>query len=166
MATTSVNYGTSTAITCSLAGLTALTGWQSSVAVDNQTNLFMDALVGGSIQVGSGISADGTLEVYLYGSWDGTEYSGGLAGTDTTISWGLDASVNGASMLSLIAVLNVDATDDDVDIKIPPRSVASAFGGVMPRKWGVVIHNNTNANLHATGTNNSIEYTGIKYDSA
>lgn len=35
---------------------------------------------------------------------------------------------------------------------------------VMPDKWCLVFSNNTGVALHATGTNNSVSYKGVKFD--
>jgi hypothetical protein len=168
MTTAAISYGTPTAITITLTSL-ADGAYRESAAVDNSSNLFMDAHVAGSVQVGT-VTADGTFAVFAYGSNDGgTTYSGGLAGTDETITWGTTpstSSVEGYNNLKLLGVVSVDTTDDDNDIEFGPFAVASAFGGHMPNSWGIVILNETGAALHATGTNNSIKYTGIKYTAA
>lgn len=168
MATITPNYASSAAITCTVANL-GDGGYRESAGVSNTTNKYMDALVGGSIQVGT-VTADGTISVFAYASMDGgTIYSGGLAGTDETITWGTTpstSSVEGYNNLRLLGVISVDTTDDDNDIEFAGFSVASVFGGVMPEKWGIVVLNETGVALHATGTNNEFHYQGIKYDSA
>jgi len=169
MATATINYAsTGTAITITMTSL-ADGGYRESAAVTNATNKYLDALVGGSIQVGA-VAADGTIEIYAYASADGgTTYSGGLAGTNETITWGTTpatSSVNGVSQLVLLGVLDVDTTDDNNDIEFGPYSIAAAFGGVLPEDWGLVVGNSTGTAFHATGTNNGLHYSGIKYDSA
>jgi hypothetical protein len=166
VATATINYASAASITCTLTSL-ASAGWRQSAEVSNTTNKYIDALVAGSIQAGS-VTADGTIEVYAYGSIDGTVYSGGLGTTDQGITWGTtgSTSVHGYNQLKLLQVLDVDDTDDNEDIEFGPVSVASVFGGVLPEKWGVIVKNNTGASLHATGTNNAIKYQGIKFDSA
>jgi hypothetical protein len=166
MAESNIKFATAANITCTLTSL-ADGGYRESAAIDNTSNLYMDAHVGGSIQVGA-VTADGIIEVYAYGSWDGTDYSGGLAGTDETITWGTtpsSSSVEGFNQLKLIGILSVDTTDDNNDIEFGPFAVAPAFGGHLPRKWGIVIKNSTGIALHATGTNNSLKYSGITYTS-
>lgn len=169
MATINLSYASSTAITITLTSL-GDGGYRESTAVDNTTNLYMDALVGGSIAMNATISADGSFTVYAYGSWDGgTNYTGGLAGTDETITWGTTpstSSVEGYKNLMVLGVVNVDTTDDGNDIEFGPFGVAQAFGGVLPPKWGIVILNNTGAAFDATGTNNAVKYSGIEYTSA
>lgn len=164
MATATINYTAAASVTITLTSL-ADAGFRESTAVDNSTNKYMDALVGGKIQIGAP-SADGTIAIYAYGSYDGTEYTAGLTGSDGTVTWGTTGStgLDGANNLPLLGVISVDATDDNDDARWGPFSVAQAFGGVLPTKWGIVIKNNTGASLHATGTNNECQFMGIKYD--
>ena len=104
MATARPLYATSQAIACTVTSL-ADGAYRESAGVDNSTDRFMDALVGGSIQVGA-VSADGTISVFAYGSADaGGIYSGGLAGVDETIVWGTtpaSSSVEGFNQLRLL----------------------------------------------------------------
>lgn len=166
MATATINYTAAASVTITLTSL-ADAGFRESTAVDNSTNKYMDALVGGKIQIGAP-SADGTIAIYAYGSYDGTEYTAGLTGSDGTVTWGTTGStgLDGANNLPLLGVISVDATDDNDDARWGPFSVAQAFGGVLPTKWGIVIKNSTGASLHATGTNNECQFMGIKYDVA
>lgn len=166
MATTTINYASPASVTITVTSL-ADSGYRESTAVDNSTNKYIDALVGGKIQIGAP-SADGTIAIYAYGSYDGTEYSAGLTGSDGTVTWGTTGStgLDGYLNLPLLGVISVDATDDNDDARWGPFSVAQAFGGILPQKWGIVIKNSTGASLHATGTNNECQYTGIKFDVA
>lgn len=164
MATATINYTAAASVTITLTSL-ADAGFRESTAVDNSSSKYMDALVGGKIQIGAP-SADGTIAIYAYGSYDGTEYTAGLTGSDGTVTWGTTGStgLDGANNLPLLGVISVDATDDNDDARWGPFSVAQAFGGVLPTKWGIVIKNSTGASLHATGTNNECQFMGIKYD--
>jgi hypothetical protein len=165
MATTTINYASAATVTITVTSL-ADGGYRASAAVDNSSNKYVDALVGGKIQIGAP-SADGTIAIYAYGSYDGTEYTAGLDGDDQTITWGSDPSttgVDGYLNLPLLCVISVDATDDNDDARWGPCSVAQAFGGILPTKWGVVVKNSTGASLHATGTNNECQFMGIKFD--
>jgi hypothetical protein len=166
MGTVTTNYDTTGTVTITLASL-ANGAYQCSEVKDNTTDKYVDIVVGGSIQIGAP-TADGTIEIYAYGSYDGTTYTGGVPGTNTTITWGTTGatSVHGYSQLKLLQVLDVDDTDDNKDVIWGPVGIAQAFGGVLPIKWGLVIRNVTGVILHATGTNNEVQYMGIKYDYA
>lgn len=168
MTTVALSLGTRTAITITLTSL-ANGGYRESAEVDNSSNLYVDALVEGSIQVGA-VSADGTISIYAYGNLGDTVYTGGLAGTNETITWGTtpsSSSVEGFNQLPLLGVVSVDATDDSSSssgqIEFGPYAIAPAFGGVMPAKWGIVVLNSTGTGFHATGTPNGIWYRGVKY---
>lgn len=141
--------------------------WCSSALVDNQTNLFMDVLIGGSLQTGT-VTTDGTIDLYVAGSWDGVEFTGGVDAGDGVITWGTtgNTTVNGESMLRFLGSINVDANDDNKDMVFGPFSIAAAFGGVMPLEWCIVVENNIGDTTNATGANNHLEYTGITFTTA
>lgn len=166
MATVSMNYAAAASVTITLTSL-ADAGWRESTAVDNSSNKYMDAHVGGKIQIGA-VAADGTIEIYAYGSYDGTEYTAGVTGSDGTITWGTTGStgVDSYYNLPLLGTITVDTTDDNDDVRWGPFAVAPAFGGVLPTKWGILVRNRTGTAFHATGTNNECQFIGIKYDVA
>lgn len=155
MAATSITYGTSTAITCSLASLANSTtvGRQCTV-VDNSSNKFDDALLTLAIKTGT-VSTPISLNVYIFGSEDGTTFD-----SDDALVGATDAAytVNAASNLRGPVVMNCP-TSAKVYTKI--ISIASFFGGVMPRKWGFVVVNNSGGNLDSTEGNHTKSYTGI-----
>lgn len=159
MAVTKTTYSTAQTVTMTNTSLTN-GSWRQSASVDNGTNLFIDAHLGGSIQVGTTPTANGTIDIYAYGSYDGTNFTGGASGTDSAYT------ADGEELLfPLLLSIIVDATSDQ-DYVFGPVSVAQAFGGVLPETWGIVIENNTGATLNATGTNNEIQFFGITYTSA
>ncbi len=141
-------------ITLTIASL-ANNGQRESTVIDNSTNLFLDALVQLKIKSGgASTSSTGYLNVYAYGSADGgTTYGDGATGSDAGIT--LTSPPN----LRLIGVLNIVA--NGVTYKSNPMSVAQAFGGVLPEKWGIVIENKTGGTLDATGGNHSAVYQGV-----
>jgi len=169
MATANISYqGIGTAIAITSADGNGDGVWCSSALVDNQTTKYIDALVGGSLQVGTvPAGTSHTIDIYIAASWDGVEFTAGVDAGDADITWGTTGSthVNGEFDLFHLKSVSVNATDDDNDIAFGPFSVAAAVGGTMPLEWCVVIENNTGAALHATGTNNHLEFTGIEYDS-
>lgn len=166
MATASANYAAAATVTITPTSL-ADGGYRESTVVDNTTNKYLDAFVGGKIQIGA-VAADGTIAIYAYGTYDGTEYTAGLTGSDGTVTWGTTGTtgVVGYLNLPLLGVVSVGTTDDNDDVRWGPFSVASAFGACLPSKWGIVIKNSTGTALHATGTNNEAQFVGVKYDIA
>lgn len=157
--TDKIAYGTSTAITCTVASLaSSATAGRGSAAVDNSSNLFDDALVTCAFKTSSSALAnDKTVYVYVYGSEDGTIYSGSTAeaeGTDAAVT--LDAPTNLRGPIP-IACPAVSQTYRAV------FSIAQFFGGVLPKKWGLVVQNYTGQALDSTGGNHTMQYTGITY---
>ena len=110
----------------------------------------------------------GSISIYAYASYDGTEYTGGLDGADGTVTWGTTPStsiVDGYQALVLLGVVGTENADDDKYVRWGPFSIAQAFGGTVPPKWGIVIKNNTLAALHATQTSSECQYTGVTFTS-
>lgn len=162
MATASPQYGSTTALTMTLASLassaTLVTGRQSSV-VNNNSDDAIDALVGGKVTTGTSPAASGQIEVWLFGSYDDAEFSGGAGGGDSALT------PDAKSLLRLLTVIPTVNTSNKA-YRWGPFSVAKTFDGVMPEQWGVFIVHNTGVNLNATGGNHAVVYTPIKYESA
>lgn len=167
MATTNIAFAAASDLAITSADGNGDGVWCSSAVFDNSSNLYMDCMVGGTIQAGT-VTADGTLDFYIDYSWDGTEYAAGVSAGDGDITWGTTGgtTVNGEFNLTFACSVNVDATDDDNDIPFSIPSIAALCGGVMPKKFVVVLENNTGAALNVTGTNNHIDVVGITYTSA
>lgn len=141
-------------IVCTLASL-ANNGARASTAIDNSTNLYLDALVQITVKTGaSGTATTGTVNVYAYGTADGgTTYSDGASGTDGGIT--LTAPPNA----TLIGIIN--AVVNATTYKGPPMSVAAAFGGILPDHWGIIVENKTGGALDATEGNHAKIYQGV-----
>ncbi len=158
-----LSYSAATTITISPESI-AVDAWRESTVVDNTTNLYLDAQLGGSIQVGA-VTVGGIIGVYLYSlAVDSSTYTSSLSGSDATVVWGTTpsaSSAEGFNQLEQIHGLVVGAADNK-DIVWGVKSVADLFGGVLPLKWGVVYHNDTDIAFHATGTNNEVNYWGLK----
>lgn len=136
-------YGTSNqAFTCTITSL-ATAGLRGSTAIDNSSNVFVDALAMVKVKTNAaGTSATGYVDVYAYATADGgTTYSGGFAGTDGAYSGQVSALVK---LGRIAAVANATTYIGG------PWSVASAFGGSLPEKWGIVVDNESAATLDAS----------------
>ncbi len=165
MATLTINYTNWTAITAT-AVTTSLAAdeWAETTIVDNTTNKYVDAMVGGKFVVGAAHANGDTIDVYVYGNYDTatagdlTGSIGGLDGTDSEETEGTDFVEE--NMILLTSVF-VDAASDTQHWG--PIGVAQAFGGHLPQKWGLLIHNNGSG---AMGSGSDVGYVGIKYDSA
>lgn len=149
-----LKYGTTAqVITITLASLVTAAA-RSCLAIDNTTNLFLDALVQLQIKSpASATAATGYISVYAYGTVDGgTTYPEGC-GTDVGVT--LTAPNN----LRLIGTINMVA--NATTYKSMPMSVAQAFGGVLPAKWGICVVNNSGGTLDSTGGNHVVQYQGV-----
>jgi hypothetical protein len=170
MATSTVNYSSNTTITMDLQNLasssTFIAGRQSN-QVDNTTDKYIDALVSGKVSVGStGMTANTTIAIYVYGA------DTSLATTNLDDLDGVDGVANLTNTgilnaLRLGATVAVPATTNNQAYIVLPFSVASLFGGVLPKFWGLYVTQNTGAALYNNAVNDdSFKYVGIKYDIA
>lgn len=134
---------------------------QASAAVDNTSNLFSDALVMLKIKTNAaGTSSSGVVYVYAYGTVDGgttyTDDTGAVINGSTSVAV---TPTNPTNFRGPIGVINCVA--NGTTYKGGPFSVAQAFGGVLPAKWGIVIENQTAAALDSTAGNHSARYQGV-----
>lgn len=155
MADIKTAYGTNgQTITCTLASL-ANNGARESTVIDNSSNKYLDALVALQITTGgSGTSTTGYVNVFAYGTVNnGTDYSGTATGSDAGITLTSPPNVR------LIGIINCVANSTAYDAG--PFSVAAAFGGVLPEKWGIIVENKTGGTLDSTEGNHKKLYQGI-----
>lgn len=167
MADIKTAYAASSALTITLASMATdsnlLTG-RESTAVANGSNLYLDYLLSGKITTGTSPTANKSIEVWLYGEVEDTPtYPDVFDGTDSaeTVT---SADVKRAA-LRLAASINTASTSN-VTYWFGPVSVASLYGGRVPRNWGVFVTHNTGVNLHATGGNHAIWQKGVYATSA
>lgn len=163
MATQSISYGTSTPITSTLTGLASSnTTGRGSTPVDNSTDKFVDAMLYLQFKTGAGALAnDKAVYVYFYGSEDGTNF-----GTSSAEAAASDTAVTFDSPTNLLGPIPISCPASGVTYKHTIASVASIFGGVLPKKWGVAIKNYTGQAFTATASDYVLSYTGIKFDIA
>jgi hypothetical protein len=147
------SYGSSgQTITITLASL--VTGAaRSGLAIDNTSNLFLDALVQITIKTTTSVNATGAVDIYAYGTADGgTSYPEGC-GTDTGITLTIPTNLRRIGTLNAVANTTTYVGE--------PMSVAAAFGGILPDHWGIAIVNNTGGTLDSTEGNHKKVYQGI-----
>lgn len=149
MATTKAAYASSVAFTITLNSL-ANGSARESTAIDNTSNLYLDAHVRVSISAGSVAGAPQVL-VYAYGSEDGSTFPDTTAGTDGAVT------LESPTVLRLAGVIPTPTSTKVYESDV--FSIARLYGGVLPRKWGIVVLNSTGAAL--AGSNNSASYTGL-----
>lgn len=164
---TTLTYSANNAITFDLSSLgtssTFIAG-RESTQIDNTSDQFLDALVNVKGITGHASTTPSIGQLIRLFVW-GSDVS--LATTAIDVLDGTDS----AETLSHLGVLNslreaatsgVTATIAANVYYIQPFSVASLFGGVLPKFWGLYLaHNHTGA-LAASQTG-LFTYTGIKY---
>ena len=157
MATAKIGYSTTnTALTITLANLSNLAG-RASNYVDNSTNLYMDAALRVKVGAGTTTGSDNAVYVYGYGGEETSNFGGCFtSGTDAAVT------TSGANfpLLGIVSTATFPpVTSTDYTLYI--GSVANAFGGNLPKYWGVMIVNSTGASLVNTAANHAITFTGI-----
>jgi hypothetical protein len=130
-------------ITCTITSLTN-TSQRQSTAIDNTTNLFLDALVQVKIKTNaSSTSATGFVVVYAYGTADGgSDYGDTVTGSDGSVTLTIPPN------LRVVGIIN--AVANSTTYVLNPVSIASVFGGKLPDHWGIVVENQTGATLDAS----------------
>ena len=157
MASIKLAFGSVTSMTVtnlhSLAS-SATVGWQSAV-IDNSTDLYEDALVQVILDHANTAPAnDKASYVYAYGGLE-TSYSDPASGTEGTIT--IATIVSNPQAFKQIGTVPYNTQDAVVESQ--PMSVASAFGGILPIKWGIIVVNYSGAAYAASG--NTVKWAGV-----
>jgi hypothetical protein len=160
MASIKTTYASSGAITNAIESLGSSSTWVAgyeSAPLDNTSNLYLDYLISGRITTGTSPSA-GTIEVWAIGILDDTTYPDvfdGTTGAETVTSRDILYGFG-----KLVASLSTDTTSNRA-YDFGPISLASLFGGQVPKKVVFFTTHNTGVNLNATGANQLLLQTGI-----
>lgn len=148
MADIKSKYGANNqAITITLNGL-ADNALRASLAIDNSANLFLDALVQLKINTGNVGAPAGEKNciIYAFGTADGgATYSGGATGADAAYGAVAGQLITNCAILGFV---NVDAQNETFESDV--FSIASAFGGVLPDHWGIIVLNQIGQALGAS----------------
>lgn len=167
MATVTINYAASATITIAPENIATSATWVAGVesaVIDNATNKYVDAIVGGTWTAGTTPTANTQVLIYVGSVRDDTptypDVFDGTSSAETLTSAGV-----GSGFLKLAAILTVD-TNTSNRVYDTVFSVAQLFGGVMPLKWFLFITHNSGVNSNSTAGNHVWKYTGIKYDVA
>lgn len=164
MADTTPKYAANDAVTITLASLASSSTWlagREGNEEDNTSVKYDDVEVSGKITVGTTPTINTLINIYVYGS------DVSLATTPIDVLDGVDSAetlTNTGILYSAIKLgvsIPVPATTSDVPYAFAPFSIASLFGGNMPKFWGIFVSHNTGVNLNATGGNHVIAFHGI-----
>lgn len=134
------------------ASSTFLGGWESGL-IDNTTNLYLDYRVTAHLVTHASNRQAGTLRIYLFGMLDDSTWPDVMDGTESTETWTDTEELESACILAAVATVDNTASAT-YDLQIP--SVAAAFGGNLPAKFGIFIAGDaataTNAQLASSGS--------------
>ena len=133
--------------------------------VSNVTDAYIDVIGQLKIKLSTtgAPASDKQVNVYAYGGE--TTSTGAWSFTDNAT--GTNAQVTLRSPTNFRLVQTIQTPDaSDVAYRSPPFSIAAAFGGVMPRHWGVVVENRTNIQFASSSGLHAATYTGILSTSA
>lgn len=152
MADMKVKYPAASTTTLSLSAATLASNAQgvylsgrTSEAVDNSSTQDLDHLLSGWVMTSSNTPvASRSINIYAYAplsvSGGVPTYPDGITGTDALKTM---TSANVAnSALRFVASITVDATPART-YPFAPVSIASVFGGVLPRFWGIFLAHDT-----------------------
>lgn len=147
-----IAYAASSSITVTnLAGLAAssthVAGWESG-AIDNSTNLYLDYIINATITVESAGLAVGEIRMYLVAELDDSTWPDVFDGTEST------ETITDTEIRDAICRLAASTATDTTASRVYPLmcpSVASVFGGTVPRKFVIFITQSTTTTLETSG---------------
>lgn len=160
-----LNYATPDTPTCSsfdsLPSSTT-TGFASCAAITTSTtNNVVDYMVRVKVVVGAITpSASTNVVMYVVGSDDGTNWAGGSA-TAEVFTASSETNTLSATSNNLKFLGTINCHTASITYHSEPMSIASAFGGILPKKFKIVIQNQTGQN---TGSGAVVNATAIYYN--
>lgn len=163
MANVNPAWAASSAVTLTFASLASdtslLAGRQSDLIDFSSFADYTDVLVSGQVTTGTTPTAGRKINIYAW-SWlnDTPTYPDSFSTADANRSI---TSLNvGFSFLKLIASITVDSTSNRA-YPFGQISMANLFGGVMPKKGGLWVVQNTAAALNSTSGNHFAHLQGV-----
>lgn len=116
------------------------------------------------VTVGTTPTINTEIRVYVVALRDDSTWPDSVGATDA--AWSTATQGTGDGYTKFAAVMRVDSTTSNRAYSFGPVSVASLFGGVMPKKWVVIVTHNTGVNLNSTGGNHVLAQTPVYATSA
>jgi hypothetical protein len=156
MSATKLLYDVLAAITIT-PGTLASGSARGSASVDWSSVQALDASLYVEFTLASGAPAgQKKVNVYLYLSMDGTNYTEGSAGTDAAVT-----ITNPTNLIFLGAVETPTDKAGAASWKKWFPSIASKFDGIMPLRWGIVLENQSGQAFLAGGVAAIAKYKAI-----
>lgn len=142
-------YAAKATVTISPASVTNGSARESTV-ISNTTNLYRDYLL--RVKANGQASGTSVINIYAYAALGDTTYTDGATGSD--------AAFTAASRLNSVFVgaVQMNAT---TAVTAGPFSIAAAFGGTLPDKFGFIAVNNSGATLSTTAGDHVWEVQGV-----
>lgn len=158
-----ISNGTDTGIANLASSTTAYA--QSAVVSTSTTNNVVDAMVRVKVKVGNITtpSASTNLYIYAYGLIDDSTYPGGSSTNEVITGAAADITMSATSN-NVRYLGSINCHTANITYITNPMSIAGAFGGVMPKKWGILIQNQTGVATSSTEADHSAHYTEIYYN--
>lgn len=169
MATTKIAYAASATVfgtndLDALASDTNLLAGRESNVIDNSANLYVDAYLAGRFKANASAPTAGVIQVFVGALLDDTSYPDVFDGTGSAET--ITSAEIRNSILRCAATIATTITTNRI-YEFAPISIASLFGGVMPRKWFVFVTHSMVTALNATaGAGGQCWYTGVTYTTA
>ena len=136
--------------TTALTSLADGSAWQTD-EIDNTTNLYDDALL--RIKTKGQSGSPTFVEVYLFASVGDTIRTGGAGATQASFTGPVEE----------LRFLGIVPLNSATSVTVILEGVASAFGGILPEKWGAVLKNASGLALSTTAGDHDLGYQGISY---
>lgn len=156
MADIKIAYASSTALTISLASI-ADNGARECDHVNNESNLYMDILVQLEIKLATGTpGGEEAIYIWAYGAENAGDFTDNATGSDAAIT------LRDPHNFKLVGIINTPDSGG-LTYKSNPMSISQAFGGILPREWGIVVENKTSVTFSSTEGDHSKHFTGVYY---
>jgi hypothetical protein len=166
MANIQPTYSASTSVTITLASLASsgtLVAGRESTAIDNTSTRYGDFLLGGKITTGTSPTTQKMIEILIVPLVEDATYPDVFDGTDSDETF-TTIDIKNASA-QLLKAISTDATSDRT-YWFAGVSIASFFGGILPKKFTLFVTHSTGVNLNSTGGNHALYLQPVMFTSA
>ena len=149
--TTYFSYGAPTALTCTLANLATGAARTSdaqdmtaSVGIGRPIDVLFSLKL--TLTTGAATGNDNAVYIYPYATVDEVNYTMNATGVDAAYTIVTDIAYLGPFVISFPTATGAPSWVGG------PWSLATVFGGTMPKRWGIIVYNRTNSILNTATT--------------